>query len=130
MNIIYAKNPTDVENVLNKLPFLKAIYYFSNTGNLIHTLRYNIYQHIFLGHGDSDKAASAHKFSVYTMRYGLQVRLISIDSKTEFKTAHIDFIKVGRPNLKHIVKNTVNKEDKLNEQISKITYFPTWEGTL
>ena len=53
LNIIYAKNPTDVEKVLHKLPFLKAIYYFSNTGNLIHTLRYNRYQHIFLGHGDS-----------------------------------------------------------------------------
>jgi len=130
LNIIYAKNPTDVENVLNKLPFLKAIYYFSNTGNLIHTLRYNIYQHIFLGHGDSDKAASAHKFfRVYDEIWVAGQAHIDRFKNAEFKTAHIDFIKVGRPNLKHIVKNTVNKEDKLNEQISKITYFPTWEGT-
>src|SRR5690606_35275420 len=47
LDIVYAKNPSDVENILNKLPFINVIYYFSNTGNLIHTLRYNRYKHVF-----------------------------------------------------------------------------------
>lgn len=129
LNIIYAKNPTDIENVLTKLPFLKAIYYFSNTGNLIHTLRYNIYQHIFLGHGDSDKSASAHKFfRVYDEIWVAGQAHIDRFKNAGFKTAHIDFVKIGRPNLKHIVTNTIKKKDKPKNKDLKITYFPTWEG--
>lgn len=129
LNVLYAKNPTDVEMALTKLPFLKAIYYFSNTGNLIHTLRYNIYQHIFLGHGDSDKSASAHKFfRVYDEVWVAGQAHIDRFKNASFKTTHIDFIKIGRPNLKYIVKNTIKKDRKLNCQISKITYLPTWEG--
>jgi len=129
LNIIYAKNPTDIENVLTKLPFLKAIYYFSNTGNLIHTLRYNVYQHIFLGHGDSDKSASAHKFfRVYDEVWVAGQAHIDRFKNAEFKTSHIDFIKIGRPNLKHIVRNTIDEQINEKKSIAKITYLPTWEG--
>lgn len=129
LNIIYAKNPTDVEKVLHKLPFLKAIYYFSNTGNLIHTLRYNRYQHIFLGHGDSDKSASAHKFfRVYDEIWVAGQAHIDRFKNAGFNTAHIDFVKVGRPNLKHIIKTSIDNEIEIKNKISKVTYFPTWEG--
>lgn len=129
LNFIYAKNPTDVEKVLHKLPFLKAIYYFSNTGNLIHTLRYNRYQHIFLGHGDSDKSASAHKFfRVYDEIWVAGQAHIDRFKNAGFNTAHIDFVKVGRPNLKHIIKTSIDNEIEIKNKISKVTYFPTWEG--
>ncbi|RJT46880.1 hypothetical protein [Rahnella woolbedingensis] len=128
LDIVYAKAAIDVENILNKLPYLKGIYYFSNTGNLIHTLRYNIYQHIFLGHGDSDKAASAHKyFRVYDEIWVAGQAHIDRFKNARFDASHLSFVKVGRPTLKQIIKKSVAN---LNEpkSIRNLTYFPTWEG--
>ncbi|HGY6794033.1 TPA: hypothetical protein ACNTBI_004565, partial [Escherichia coli] len=100
VDIVYAKSAIAVEQVLNQLPYLKAIYYLSNTGNLIHTLRYNIYQHIFLGHGDSDKAASAHKFfRVYDEIWVAGQAHIDRFKNAGFNVEHIKFVKVGRPSL-------------------------------
>ncbi|WP_407306628.1 hypothetical protein [Acinetobacter sp.] len=126
LDIVYAKNPSDVENILNKLPFIKAIYYFSNTGNLIHTLRYNRYKHIFLGHGDSEKAGSAHKFfRVYDEIWVAGQAHIDRFKNTDFNTDHIKFVKIGRPNL----KNTLVSEYTLSKNIRKrLVYLPTWEG--
>lgn len=128
LDIVYAKTALDVENVLSKLPFLKAIYYFSNTGNLIHTLRFNIYQHIFLGHGDSDKAASAHKFfRVYDEIWVAGQAHIDRFKNAKFNVEHINFVKIGRPSLKFIVNKSVNENDT-TRKVTNLTYFPTWEG--
>ncbi|WP_246842239.1 CDP-glycerol glycerophosphotransferase family protein [Leclercia sp. W6] len=128
LDIVYAKTALDVESVLSKLPFLKAIYYFSNTGNLIHTLRFNIYQHIFLGHGDSDKAASAHKFfRVYDEIWVAGQAHIDRFKNANFNVEHIKFVKVGRPSLKFIVSKSV-KEVGAERKVTNLTYFPTWEG--
>ncbi|MFS7381424.1 CDP-glycerol glycerophosphotransferase family protein [Rahnella inusitata] len=128
LDIVYAKAAIDVENMLNKLPYLKGIYYFSNTGNLIHTLRYNVYQHIFLGHGDSDKAASAHKyFRVYDEIWVAGQAHIDRFKNAKFNIGHLTFIKVGRPTLKQIVKKSVNNLNS-PKNIKSLTYFPTWEG--
>lgn len=126
IDIVYAKSANNVENVINKLPFLKAIYYFSNTGNLIHTLRYNRYQHIFLGHGDSDKAASAHKFfRVYDEIWVAGQAHIDRFKNAKFNTDHIKFVKIGRPNLKDVLLE-LNKE-RINTT-KRVVYLPTWEG--
>lgn len=127
VSVVYAKNPTDVEKLLNNTPFVKAIYYTSNTGNLIHTLRSNIYQHIFLGHGDSDKSASAHKFfRVYDEIWVAGQAHIDRFKNASFETKHIDFVKVGRPALAHVLKaNTKNWKER---HTPRILYLPTWEG--
>lgn len=126
LDIVYAKNPSDVENILNKLPFIKAVYYFSNTGNLIHTLRYNRYKHIFLGHGDSEKAASAHKFfRVYDEIWVAGQAHIDRFKNTDFNTDHIKFVKIGRPNLKNTL--TVRYIPSKNQR-KRLVYLPTWEG--
>ena len=131
LDIVYAKNPSDVENILNKLPFIKAVYYFSNTGNLIHTLRYNRYKHVFLGHGDSDKAASAHKFfRVYDEIWVAGQAHIDRFKNAGFNVEHIEFVKIGRPNLKDILNKRLNSlaQDKTPSQLNKLVYLPTWEG--
>lgn len=129
VDIVYAKSAIAVEQVLNQLPYLKAIYYLSNTGNLIHTLRYNIYQHIFLGHGDSDKAASAHKFfRVYDEIWVAGQAHIDRFKNAGFNVEHIKFVKVGRPSLKQIVKQSVSNNNVTEHIIKTLTYFPTWEG--
>ena len=68
-NIIYAKSPQDLEEILNNLN-LKIIFYTSNTGNNLHICRFKEYRHIFLGHGDSNKSGSAHNgFKLYECGY-------------------------------------------------------------
>src|SRR5690606_6358616 len=55
INIVFCKRPVDIENLFNKLPYVKTVFYTSSTGNNIHLVRFNKMKHIFIGHGDSDK---------------------------------------------------------------------------
>ncbi len=130
LNITYARRPVDVDTVLNNLPWLYAIYYTSNTGNLIHTLKHNKFKHIFLGHGDSDKAASAHKFfRVYDEIWVAGQAHIDRFKKANLEIRHLQFIKVGRPNLKKIIKDAMRGFSCKNESKNNtIVYLPTWEG--
>ena len=124
ITVVYAKNAIDIESVLNNLPFVRAIYYLSNTGNLIHTLRYNVYKHIFLGHGDSEKAASAHKFfRVYDEVWVAGQAHIDRFKNADFDTSHIKFVKIGRPMSKHAIGASLDYQ-----QVPRILYLPTWEG--
>lgn len=127
VSVVYAKNPTDVEQLLNNLAFVKGIYYLSNTGNMIHTLRFNAYQHIFLGHGDSDKTASAHKFfRVYDEIWVAGQAHIDRFKHAGFETRHLNFIKIGRPMLANVLKQ--NEIEWTSRHIPRILYLPTWEG--
>lgn len=125
--VVYAKNPTNIEQLLNNLAFVKGIYYLSNTGNMIHTLRFNAYQHIFLGHGDSDKTASAHKFfRVYDEIWVAGQAHIDRFKHAGFETRHLNFVKVGRPMLANVLKH--NEAEWMTRHTPKILYLPTWEG--
>ncbi|WP_171020854.1 hypothetical protein [Escherichia sp. E3659] len=130
LNIVYAKRPVDVDAVLNNLPWLYAIYYTSNTGNLIHTLKHNKFKHIFLGHGDSDKAASAHKFfRVYDEIWVAGQAHIDRFKNANLEIRHLHFVKVGRPNLKKIIQDAMREFSCENESKNNtIVYLPTWEG--
>ncbi|HAJ6269151.1 TPA: CDP-glycerol glycerophosphotransferase family protein [Escherichia coli] len=130
LNIVYAKRPVDVDAVLNNLPWLYAIYYTSNTGNLIHTLKHNKFKHIFLGHGDSDKAASAHKFfRVYDEIWVAGQAHIDRFKNANLEIRHLHFVKVGRPNLKKIIQDAMKEFSCENESKNNtIVYLPTWEG--
>ncbi|MFC6276862.1 CDP-glycerol glycerophosphotransferase family protein [Psittacicella hinzii] len=126
VDVVYAKTPQDIENVFLSLPVLKAIYYISNTGNLIHSLRFNDYQHIFLGHGDSDKTASAHKFfRVYDQVWVAGQAHIDRFANTGFNTAHMEFVKIGRPTLANVIKLT---DSDWRQRPLHFLYLPTWEG--
>jgi len=128
VNVVFARRPIDIEEMLKNLPNLIGIYYLSNTGNLIHSLRFNDYKHIFLGHGDSEKAASAHKFfRVYDEVWVSGQAHIDRFSNAGFKTGHMEFVKVGRPTLKNIFEQgRIPWYKRLDT--NKILYLPTWEG--
>lgn len=126
LSIAYAKKPLDVEKLINRLPQLQAVLYPSNTGNNIHLLRFNDIEHIFIGHGDSDKTASAHKFfRVYDKIWVAGQAHIDRFANAPFESKHISFLKVGRPNLKAILKN--NTRTGISNSPS-VLYLPTWEG--
>ncbi|MCP1659293.1 CDP-glycerol glycerophosphotransferase family protein [Neisseria perflava] len=127
VDAFYAKGLTDIEKVLNTQDTIKAIYYLSNTGNVIHTIRFNQYKHIFLGHGDSDKSASAHKFfRVYDQIWVAGQAHIDRFKNAGFNISNVEFVKVGRPNLRGILVN--NEQDWRERQAPRILYLPTWEG--
>lgn len=119
-NIVYAKSPRDLENILNNLN-LKIIFYTSNTGNNLHMCKFDEYRHIFIGHGDSNKSSSARNvFRIYN-----EVWCSGQAQIDRFKHANIDMsgtqLKIiGQPFLDDI-HNTIPSRNSF-------LYMPTWEG--
>lgn len=129
LSIAFARRGVDIEDVLGLLPDAKTIFYPSSTGNNIHLVRFNHLHHVFIGHGDSDKASSAHKAlrlydEVWTAGQGHIDRFVNSD----FNTSHINFVKVGRPNLHKILSSS--QTDWQERMEHKILYLPTWEGVV
>lgn len=127
---IYAKSVLEVDKVLDRLPYGKTIFYLSNTGNLIHSLRRNDFNHVFLGHGDSNKFASAHKFfRVYDEIWVSGEAHIDRFKNSNFDVKHLIFKKIGRPNLEDLIK--VNQATRWIDRKPKVAVVaPTWEGIL
>lgn len=129
MCIALARRGVDVEEFLGLLPDAKTIFYPSSTGNNIHLVRFNHLHHVFIGHGDSDKASSANKaLRLYDEVWTAGQGHIDRFNNSDFNTAHIKFVKVGRPNLRNILKSS-NTHWKKSMDL-KILYLPTWEGVV
>src|SRR5690606_36151133 len=56
--LVCLRTAKDVENLMEKISKPKLVLYPANTGNNIHLVRYPDICHVFIGHGDSDKASS------------------------------------------------------------------------
>jgi len=127
--IIFAKGNKEVNKSLSKLKSLKACFYPSNTGNNLHLLQFNNLEHIFIGHGDSDKTASAHKyFRVYDQNWVAGQAHIDRFNNAGFDHSAIEHIKVGRPNLKETLEKTqVDWQERYEGKIH-LLYLSTWEG--
>ena len=127
--IIFAVADKEVKSILNKMPSLKACFYPSNTGNNLHLLSFDTINHVFIGHGDSDKTASAHKyFRVYDENWVAGEAHIDRFNNAGFNHRGLRHIKVGRPNLEETILLSQNDwksrfDDKIN-----LLYLSTWEG--
>lgn len=122
----YAKSASDIESIIKLLPSLKYVFYPSSTGNNIHLVRFNHLNHVFIGHGDSDKQSSAHKaLRIYDEIWTAGQAHIDRFKNMNFDTAHLKFLKVGRPNLSNILKHSETKFP-----FHKVLYLPTWEGVI
>lgn len=133
VSIALASGAPDVESIINSLPHLKAVFYPSHTGNNLHLLRFNHLEHVFIGHGDSDKSGSAHKFfRAYDQVWTAGEAHIDRFRNTNVDFGHVQFFKVGRPTLSPIVKAVDQADTELRTEMRKrptILYLPTWEGT-
>lgn len=126
-SVAYAKGVGDIDYLFSKLNYVQNIYYSSNTGNTLHTLKFNEVNHIFLGHGDSDKSASAHKyFRVYDEIWVAGQAHIDRFKNAGFDVEHMMFRVVGRPSLRNILKTSETTWQERN--YNNILYLPTWEG--
>lgn len=129
MSIAFARRGIDVEAILGLLPDTKTIFYPSSTGNNIHLVRFNHLHHVFIGHGDSDKASSANKaLRLYDEVWTAGQGHIDRFENSNFNTAHMAFVKVGRPNLHDIL--TSSKKPWQERMDIRVLYLPTWEGVV
>lgn len=130
-NIVYAKNKSDIDDLFLAFPTILACFYTSNTGNNFHLLYKTHIKHIFIGHGDSDKTSSAHKFfRVYDENWVAGDAHIDRIINAGFELNGLQNIKVGRPTLSNILKQTKIEWRGRFQGVMRVLYLPTWEGYL
>jgi CDP-Glycerol:Poly(glycerophosphate) glycerophosphotransferase len=116
--------PDPVDFMTFTLPSVRVAMYTANVGKTIHMLREPGVRHVFVGHGDSDKAASSNPFSkVYT-----EIWVAGQGGRDRYSKAGVgihddDIIEVGRPQLGGIERASGPIGDRLT-----VLYAPTWEG--
>ncbi len=107
------------------LPSVRVALYPSNTGKNIHMLRNRGMTHVFVGHGDSDKAASSNPYAkVYD-----EVWVAGPAGRDRYLRAGVgvrddDIVEVGRPQLASLAQAGAG----LPGPLRTVLYAPTWEG--
>ncbi len=129
LTVLFAKGDKEIQYYLNQLVFLKACFYPSNTGSNMHLLKFNDLKHIFIGHGDSDKTASAHKyFRVYDENWVAGKAHIDRFVNEKFDFSGLNSLEVGRPNLKETLKISQTPWRERFDSKLNLLYLSTWEG--
>ena len=114
------------ETLLARLPNLKAIFYPANNGVNLHGIRHAHIKHVFIGHGDSNKASSANKvFRLYDEVLVAGQAHIDRFSNIPGDYSAIKFIKVGQPWMMDWLNTLPNY---MPQERTSWGYFPTWRG--
>jgi hypothetical protein len=109
-----------------RLPTVRLALYPSNAGPNIHLLRETGMRHVFVGHGDSDKAASANPYSkVYD-----EVWVAGPAGRDRYLRADVgvrteEIVEIGRPQLAGI---RAGVPVSTSDGPLTVLYAPTWEG--
>jgi hypothetical protein len=120
--VIHAPETRDVERMV--LPSVRLALYPANAGRNVHLLREPAIKHVFLNHGDSDKATSANPVSrVYD-----EVWVAGEAAIDRYQAAGIDiprtrFAVVGRPQVEGLPVGPPARNGP-----PRVLYAPTWEG--
>jgi len=118
----------DLVDLMNfSLPSARVALFPANTAKNLHMLRVPGIGHVFIGHGDSDKAAS---FNPYTKVYD-EVWVAGRAGRDRYLRAQVgvrdeDIVEVGRPQLTGIRPGG----DRPADRMFTVLYAPTWEGWL
>lgn len=121
--VLVARRHRDVEVALAADP--KVVLYVAQAGRNVHFLRYARPKHVFLNHGDSDKASSANPVVRAYDRLFVAGQ-VAID---RYRDAGIDltderFAVVGRPQLDDVLTGG----QRIGDGPTTVLYAPTWEG--
>ena len=128
-NIACATTTKEVNALLQALPTIKVCFYSSNTGNNFSLLRHTHLKHIFIGHGDSDKASSARKFfRAYDENWVSGQAHIDRIKNANFALNGLKNIKVGRPALAQLMHLSYKDWKDRFDKAFNLLYLPTWEG--
>jgi hypothetical protein len=116
----------DLVDLMNfSLPSVRVALFPANTAKNLHMLRVPGIGHVFICHGDSDKAAS---FNPYSKVYD-EVWVAGKAGRDRYLRAQVgvrdeDIVEVGRPQLTGI--RLVG--DRPADHVFTVLYAPTWEG--
>ncbi|MFG2333262.1 hypothetical protein ACGFMM_27070 [Streptomyces sp. NPDC048604] len=108
-----------------EMPELRVCLYPGNAGKNVHMLQRAEVKHVFIGHGDSDKAASSNRVSKVFDEIWVAGRA-GRDRYERIKHAvsHHQIVEVGRPQLMSLHRWT----GRVAQPIPTVIYAPTWEG--
>jgi hypothetical protein len=115
--------PSGSTLMTTEFPGLRAVLYVGNTANNLHLLRRPGIRSVFLGHGDSDKGASANPFA----RAYHEIWVAGPAGRDRYAAAGVElpdsaFVEIGRPQLRELPR----RPDP--EPGVTVLYAPTWEG--
>jgi hypothetical protein len=130
--VAFARTSADIDTLMGTLHCVKSVFYTSNAGNNVHMIRLSYLRHIFIGHGDSDKAGSANKFfRAYDEVWAAGQAQVDRLKQSGFNIGHLKIRKIGRPNLLRIVENLPGQNGAQPNDAThslRFMYLPTWEG--
>ena len=128
--VVLAKNKEDIDTLFDSIASIPACFYMSNTGNNSHLFYQINSKHIFIGHGDSDKSASAHKyFRAYDENWAAGQAHIDRFKNSYFELNGLEQVIVGRPTLLNTIEKSKEYWRDRFEGNYNLLYLPTWEGT-
>ena len=106
------------------VPSARVALYPANTGKNLHMIRNRGVAHVFVGHGDSDKAASSNPFA-RVLQPGMGGRASRAGQVPAGRLGcDDDIVEVGRPQLADLSQAGEGTADPLRT----VLYAPTWEG--
>lgn len=121
--VVLAERPADLEVLLAADPAI--VLYVANAGRNLHSVRYPRMKHLFLNHGDSDKASSANP----VVKMYDRLLVAGPVGVRRYRDAGIDLpddrvVTVGRPQLDGVLDG----RGRCDEGPTTVLYAPTWEG--
>ncbi len=108
-----------------EMPDVRVALFSANAAKNVHMLRIPGIRHVFVNHGDSDKASS---FNPYSKVYD-EVWVAGKAGRDRYRRARTgvrdeDIVEVGRPQLAPIAR----QDQCPNTPMRTVLYAPTWEG--
>lgn len=122
INVVYVEDGRQAEWIAGSAPELKSVLYLSNAGRNADFVRLHYLRHIFLGHGDSEKAASCgRQFRIYDEVWTSGVAHIDRFRNSSLDFSSTNFRVVGRPMVRPLIEPDAPHFDNF-------LFLPTWEG--
>lgn len=121
----FARTAAEVQYFVSQYPWLKAVFYSGNPGNLSQMMPFHHLRHIFIGHGDSDKATSSSRmFRVYHEVW--VAGQAHADRLKDVLPNDVEVHIVGRPQA--LASGAASPGATANPEKPAFAFLPTWEG--
>lgn len=122
LDIICAKSAIDVESFFKERKNISLIFYMSNAANNIHLLRFNEYQHIFIGTEYFDRDAKVTKMLRAYDELWLTSQA-SIDKiKSYFDISELSIKLIGKPQSKDLSKYCKKNQKTVLLNLSPLSF--------